>query len=82
MVAQTGQEGFLFYVMFWTILAMMMVLIYSLKQVIVTQRYIRNLDSNIEKLVKKTLAEEDEILKAEKAILKSEKRIIRDVEKK
>jgi len=72
----TGQEaGFLFYVMFWTILAMMMVMIYSLKQVIVTQRYIRNLDMNIEKLVTKTLAEEDEILKAER-------RIISDVEKK
>ena len=82
MVGATGQEGFLFYVMFWTILAMMMVLIYSLKQVVITQRYIRNLDSNIEKLVAKTLKEENEILKAEKTILNSEKRIIKDVEKK
>lgn len=57
-----GEVSFLFYVMFWTILAMMLVLIYSLKQVIVTQRYIENIDKNIERLVKKTLMEEERIL--------------------
>jgi hypothetical protein len=58
----SGEVGFLFYVMFWTILAMMLVLLYSLKQVIVTQRYIQNIDTNIEKLVRKTLADEERIL--------------------
>ena len=48
--------------MFWTILAMMLVLIYSLKQVIVTQKYIRNIDMNIEKMVKRTLMDEERIL--------------------
>jgi hypothetical protein len=54
---------FFIYVMFWTLLAMMLVLIYSLKQVIVTQRYIQNIDVNIESLVKKTLEDEERILK-------------------
>ena len=54
--------SFLLYVMFWTILAMMLVLIYSLKQVISTQRYIRSIDTNIEKLVRKTLMDEERIL--------------------
>jgi hypothetical protein len=58
----TGSEDFLFYVMFWTILAMMLVLIYSLKLVISTQRYIQNIDLNIERLVRKTLADEERIL--------------------
>lgn len=58
----SGEADFLFYVMFWTILAMMLVLIYSLKQVIVTQRYIENIDKNIEKMAKKTLMEEERIL--------------------
>ena len=58
-----GSEiNFLFYVMFWTILAMMLVLIYSLKQVIMTQRYIQNIDLNIEKLVRKTLEDEERII--------------------
>ena len=62
-MAVTGTDvDFLFYVMFWTILAMMLVLIYSLKQVIVTQRFIENIDRNIERLVKKTLMEEERIL--------------------
>jgi len=52
----------LVHVMFWTILAMMLVLLYALKQVLTTQRYIENIDTNIEKLVKKTLKEEEEIL--------------------
>ena len=38
------------------------VLIYSLKQVISTQRYIKSIDTNIEKLVRKTLMQEDRIL--------------------
>ncbi len=57
-----GEENFLFYVMFWTILAMMMVLIYSLKQVIRTQQYIQNIDINIEKLVRKTLLDDERII--------------------
>ncbi len=57
-----GEENFLFYVMFWTILAMMLVLIYSLKQVIKTQQYIQNIDGNIEKLVRRTLMDEERIL--------------------
>ena len=57
-----GETEFLFYVMFWTILAMMLVLIYSLKQVIVTQRYIENIDKNIEKMVGRTLLDEERIL--------------------
>ena len=61
-----GETNFLFYVMFWTILAMMLVLIYSLKQVISTQKHIQNMDKNIEKLALK--------------ILHDEERIIRDVE--
>ena len=62
MVTIASEEGFLFYVMFWTILAMMMVLIYALKQVISTQRYIKNIDKNIEKMVKRTLLDEERIL--------------------
>lgn len=61
-MVMSGEISFLFYVMFWTILAMMLVLIYSLKQVIVTQRYIENIDGNIEKLVKRTLLDEERIL--------------------
>ncbi len=57
-----GEEMFLFYVMFWTIVAMMLVLIYALKQVIVTQKYIENIDKNIEKMVKRTLMDEERIL--------------------
>ena len=69
-----GETSFLFYVMFWTILAMMLVLIYSLKQVIVTQRHIQNMDRNIEKLVLKVLHDEEKIFK-------DEERIIKDIEK-
>lgn len=58
-----GETSFLFYVMFWTILAMMLVLIYSLKQVIVTQRHIQNMDKNIEKLVLKVLHDEERIIR-------------------
>ena len=58
-----GEENFLFYVMFWTILAMMLVLIYSLKQVIVTQKHIQSIDSNMAKLVGEVLKDEEEILK-------------------
>lgn len=57
-----GDQNFLFFVMFWTIIAMMLVLIYSLKQIIITQKYMQNIDRNIEKMVKQTLAEEDRIL--------------------
>ena len=61
-MAMVGDQNFLFFVMFWTIIAMMLVLIYSLKQIIVTQRYMQNIDKNIEKMVEKTLLEEDRIL--------------------
>lgn len=61
-MALSGDVSFLFYVMFWTILAMMLVLIYSLKQVIMTQRHIQNIDRNIERLVEKTLFDEERIL--------------------
>ena len=61
-MAMVGDQNFLFFVMFWTIIAMMLVLIYSLKQIIVTQRYMQNIDKNIEKMVEKTLMEEDRIL--------------------
>lgn len=62
MAPLTGEGTFLFYIMFWTILAMMLVLIYSLKQVISTQRFIQNIDKNIEKLVRETLVDERRIL--------------------
>jgi flagellar biogenesis protein FliO len=68
MVVTASEVSFLFYVMFWTILAMMLVLLYALKQVIVTQRHIENMDRNIEKLVQRTLLDEE--------------RIIRDIEEK
>ena len=61
-MAMVGDQNFLFFVMFWTIIAMMLVLIYSLKQIIVTQRYMQNIDRNIEKMVEKTLMGEDRIL--------------------
>ena len=61
-MAMVGDQNFLFFVMFWTIIAMMLVLIYSLKQIIVTQRYMQNIDRNIERMVEKTLMEEDRIL--------------------
>ena len=59
----TGETNFLFYVMFWTILAMMLVLLYSLKQVISTQSYIKNIDINLEKLVIEVLRDEERILR-------------------
>lgn len=55
-------QYFLFYVMFWTILAMMLVLIYALKQVITTQRHIENIDKNIQKMVEKTIKDEERII--------------------
>jgi len=61
-MAISGDINFLFYVMFWTILAMMLVLIYSLKQVIMTQRYIENIDRNIEKMVRRTILDEERII--------------------
>ena len=61
MVAVVG-INFLFYVMFWTIIAMMLVLLFALKQVILTQRYIENIDANISKMVKRTLLDEERII--------------------
>ncbi len=57
-----GEISFLFYVMFWTIIAMMLVLLFTLKQMLMTQRYIENIDVNIEKMVKRTLLDEERIL--------------------
>ena len=62
-IMATGETNFLFYVMFWTILAMMLVLLYSLKQVISTQSYIKNIDINLEKLVIEVLRDEERILR-------------------
>ncbi len=62
MVMSIGEVNFLFYVMFWTILAMMLVLLYSLKQVIVTQKHIQSIDLNMEKLVEEVLKDEEKIL--------------------
>ena len=62
-ISMAGSDiNFLFYVMFWTILAMMLVLLYSLKQVISTQSYIKNIDINLEKLVIEILRDEEKIL--------------------
>lgn len=57
-----GEINFLFYVMFWTILAMMLVLLISLKLVMKTQRHIENIDMNMEKMVQQTLSQERRIL--------------------
>lgn len=62
MVMMGSETNFLFYVMFWTIIAMMLVLLFSLKQVIVVQRHLENMDRNIEKMVKRTLSDEERIL--------------------
>ena len=56
------ESSFLFYVMFWTILSMMLVLLYSLKQVISTQNYIKNIDINMEKLVIEVLRDEERLI--------------------
>lgn len=61
-MVMVGDQNFLFFVMFWTIIAMMLVLIYSLKQIIITQKYMQNIDRNIEKMVRQTLADEERIL--------------------
>lgn len=62
-MAMAGPEvDFIFYVMFWTIIAIMLVLLYALKQVIVVQRHIQSIDVNIEKMVQQTLKDEERIL--------------------
>jgi beta-lactam-binding protein with PASTA domain len=61
-MAIPGEVNFLFYVMFWTILAMMLVLLVALKMVMKTQKHIENINVNIEKLAKKTLKDEERIL--------------------
>jgi uncharacterized membrane protein len=62
LVDSLNNVNFLFFVMFWTILAMMLVMIYSLKLVMRTQRHIESIDVNIAKMVGKVLKEEDQIL--------------------
>ena len=57
------EVNFMFFVMFWTILAMMLLLLYSLKQVMLTQKHIQNIDVNIQGLVSRTLNDEEIILK-------------------
>jgi len=61
-MAFMGEATFLFYVMFWTIIAMMLVLLFSLKQVILTQRHIENMDKNLEKMAKRSLLDDERIL--------------------
>ena len=63
-MAIPGELSFPIYVMFWTILAMMLVLLIALKMVMKTQRHIENIDMNIEKLAKKTYEDEEKILKS------------------
>ncbi len=53
---------FLVRVMFWTILAIMLVILYMLKQVNQTQMHLQNIDKNIEKMVRQTLIDEERIL--------------------
>jgi len=62
MVLAVTETTFLFYVMFWTIIAMMLVLLFSLKQVIITQKHIQNMDHNLEKIARRTLLDEERIL--------------------
>lgn len=57
----TGTE-FLVYVMFWTIVAIMLVILVVLKKVNHTQYHIQNIDRNVEKMVHKILLEEERIL--------------------
>ena len=57
-----GDVTFLVQVMFWTILAIMLVILYMLKQVNQTQRHLQSIDKNIEKMVKRTLLDEERIL--------------------
>lgn len=57
-----GETDFLVRVMFWTILAIMLVILYMLKQVNLTQRHLESIDKNIEKMVRRTLLDEERIL--------------------
>ena len=57
-----AEIDFLVRVMFWTILAIMLVILYMLKQVNQTQRHLQSIDQNIEKMVKRTLMDEERIL--------------------
>lgn len=63
MLGGNQEIEFLFYLMFWTILAMMLVLLYSLKEVKHTQSVMRSIDINLEKLVIEVLKDEQEIIK-------------------
>ena len=63
MLGGNQEIEFLFYLMFWTILAMMLVLLYSLKEVKHTQSVMRSIDINLEKLVIEVLKDEEEIIK-------------------
>lgn len=57
-----AEIDFLIRIMFWTILAIMLVIIYMLKQVNQTQRHLESIDKNIEKMVRRTLMDEERIL--------------------
>ncbi len=57
-----AELDFLVRVMFWSILAIMLVILYMLKQVNQTQRHLQSIDKNIEKMVKRTLLDEERIL--------------------
>ncbi len=62
MVGEQVSTNTMFLVMFWTIIAMMLVLLYSLKQVIATQTYIKSIDKNIERMVRRIDLEEQRII--------------------
>ena len=57
-----GEIDFLIRVMFWTILAIMLVVLYMLKQLTQHQKHLENIDKNISKMVRKTLKDEEMIL--------------------
>jgi Ca2+/H+ antiporter len=61
-MAVGAETDFLVRVMFWTILAIMLVILYMLKVLNQTQRHLESIDLNIEKMVRRTLLDEERIL--------------------
>ena len=54
---------FLVRVMFWTVLAIMLVILYMLSLVNRTQKHIESIDQNIQKMVRQTLLDEERIIR-------------------
>ncbi len=54
---------FLVKVMFWTVLAIMLVILYMLSVVNKSQKHIESIDQNIQKMVRQTLLDEERIIK-------------------